>query len=605
MQYEIESNSGLYFEELAELQVSHSEWAFVTHVNLSYFNHEIDHLEKTVGNIQKFCDKIRAEFTHDIPNSNCDHVVPQLHNSLEEIREYSTKWFTDRDYSAESRYENEFQRLRRKKRGFLGTMTKSLFGTLTEDEGQFYMEQINALKSRNIQQIDLNKKQTTIFQLTVNVLNHTMQSQSVQSLALQKYLDDLSFILRNVTSEISSAQVSSVLFSKLSEIMQYASLLIMRCREKQQYFFEAITTKSKSLQLIPPRMFLKELERISLSVVSHGLLLPLALTRENLLKFYQITLTEGRIVDNSLVVRFSIPLVENRRFMLYKATSAPVRNTTDGSFNFIVPHNEYIAYDSVEEKFAILKHDDIKNCHRMHQKLVCKQTFPIMAADNNFGCEINLLRNASTTSACDIRTANVTEELWVQLQQPNTYLYTLPKSVSVTILCSHSRTSLTPQGTGIIAISQSCRIKTERVEIVAFQSMESKIFRSLGVSSKFHFNASAEIGKAKQIKVLRIPDIKLSNAMNEENLKKISQIDGDLSNLQIQNEIEKASAMNVVKAAMNQSGGFGQIVLGIAVITIAIAIIFTCIKRGFMAGGNLIIFVILVTIAITIVLYII
>lgn len=605
MQYEITSDSGLYFEELADLQVSHSEWAFVTQVNLSYFNIEIEHLENTVHKVQKFCDKIRVEFSLAIPNSNCDHVVPQLHTALDELREYSTKWFTDRDYNAESRYENEFRGFRRKKRGFLGTVTKSLFGTLTEDEGQFYMEQINALKSRNLQQLDVNQKQTTIFRETVNVLNNTMHSQSAQNFALQKYFDDLSAVLRTVTAEEASAQVSSVLFSKLSEIIQYTSLLIMRCREKQHYFFEAVTTKSKSLQLIPPRIFIRELERISLAVVSRGLLLPLPLTRENLLKFYQITTTEGRIVDNSLVVRFSIPLVESKKFVLYKATSAPHRNTIDGPFEFIVPHNEYIAYDSNEEKFAILTPDEIKNCHRINSKVVCKQTFPIMAANNNLGCEINLLRNTSLTSSCDFRTVNITEELWVQLQQPNAYLYTVPKSVSVTLLCSHSRTSLSPQGTGIIAIAQSCRIKTDRVEIVAFQSMESKIFRNFAISHKFNVNISAEIDRAKQIKVLQIPELKLSDGMNEEDRKKVLQISEDLFDIQIQNEIDKTSAMNVLKAAMNQNGGFGQIFLGIAVILIAIAIVYTCIKRGFIAGGNILIFVVLVTIAITVVLYII
>lgn len=605
-QYEISSSAGLYFEELANLQVYHSEWAFVTFINLSHFTAESEHLEETVAKIQEFCDKIKVEFTLPIPTSNCEHVMPQLHSLLEEIHDFSTKWFMNRELSAEPRYENDFRGFRRKKRGFLGTITKSLFGTLSEDEGAFYMEQINSLKSRNLQLLELSKKQTTLFQESVRVLNGTMQFQSIQNVALQKHFDDLSFVLKNTTIEANSAQVSSVLFSKISELMQYTSLMIIGFREKQRYFFEAITTKSKSFQLIPPRMFMNELEKVSLTVAEHGLLLPMPLTGDNLSKFYQITTTEGRIIDNNLIVRFSIPLVESKKFVLYKATSAPMRNTTNDTFSFIVPHNEYIAFDSIEDKFTTLTLDEIKNCHRVHSKhLVCKQTFPVMTATKNLGCEINLIRNTNMTSNCDFRTANLTEELWVQLQQPNTYLYTLPETLPVVILCLNSRTSLFLKGTGIISVAFKCRIKTERVEIVAFQTMESKIFRHFAPFNKFNVNVSLEIANAKRLKSPRIPTIKLPNATIEENTKIISQINNDLNELQIQNAIEKASAINVLNAVMNHGEGIGQALLALAVIAIAITVVYTCIKYSLVKGGNIIIFVILVALATAGVLYII
>lgn len=608
-QYEINNGSGLYFEEMADLQVYHTEWAFVTYVNLSCFTADTDYLESTVGKIKEFCNKIKAEFTLPIPASNCDHVIPQLHSLVDEIKEYSTKWFMNRNQDSEHRYENEFhrRRRRRRKRGFLGTITKTMFGTLTEDEGTFYMEQINALKSRNLQQLEFSKKQTTIFQETLKVLNTTMQSQSIQSEALNKYFSDLSSVLNNVTIEANTAQVSNILSNKLNELVQYTSLLMISLREKQRYFFEAITTKSKSLQLITPRMFASELERISVVVARQGLFLPMPVTGENLLKFYQLTTTEGRLVDDILIVRFSIPLVENKRYTLYKATSAPRRdNASNVTFKFIVPHNEFIAFDSFEDKFATLTIDEVKNCHRIHSKhLMCKQTFPIIAANNNFGCEINLLRNGNMSSSCDIRTSNFTDELWVQLQQPNTYLYTIPKALSATILCSHSRTTLLLQDTGIIAIAHRCRIKTDRVEIVAFHSMESKVFRKYNTASKMNLNITAEIIKAKLMKSLIIPNLNLTNGLSDEDFLKLSQINDDLNDLQVQNAIDKASAMNVLNAVMNQNGGIVQILLALAVIVIAIAIVYTCIRYSLVRGGNILIFVVLVALATTGVLYII
>lgn len=601
-QYEIDSSLGLFFEELSSLQLYHSEWTFVTHVNLSYFTAETEHLEQTVQKIQQFCDKIRDEFILPIPSSYCDHTVPLLQNSLEEIKEYSTKWFMNYEFQNEPRYENEFRGVRRRKRGFLGAITKQLFGTLSEDEGSFYMEQINALKAENFNHLLLAEKQTTLFKESLKVLNNTMHSQNMQNSALQKYFDDLSFVLKNATVEATLAQVSGVLVGKLSELMHYTSSIITSFREKQRYFFEAITTKSKSFQLIPPRMFLSELERVSLRVARDGLFLPMALTGENLAKFYQITTTEGRIVDNNLVVRFSIPLVENKKFTLYKATSAPRRNDTSDEFNFIVPQNKYIGVDNYKENFVTLTLEELKNCHRIaNNNLVCKQTFPVLTANNNIGCEINLLRDTKMTSTCDFRTETLIEEIWTQLQSPNTYLYTLPKEQTVVVTCPTSRTTITLQETGVISVAYRCRIKTDRMEIVAFQSIESKLFRNFTGAPRYRLNVTTEIGKAKR-KSPQIPILKLI-LTNAEDIEKVLQMNGDLDELEIQNAISKASAMNVLNTVMDNNQSVGRILLALAIIIIAIAVVFIFIKYSVLKTGNILICIILVAIATATVLY--
>lgn len=211
----------------------------------------------------------------------------------------------------------------------------------------------------------------------------------------------------------------------------------------------------------------------------------------------------------------------------------------------------------------------------------------------------------NATSNCDFRTTNLTEEHWVQLNQPNTYLYTLPSAQSVIILCSHSRTSIVLEGTGVLSVSHKCRIKTERVEIVAFQTIESKIFRNVEPSDKFNVNVTAEINRAKQMKSIRVPSMEFPNLSNEADPKKVSQINDDLDSLQIQNAIDKASAMNVLNTVMNNSESIGQALLALAVIAISIAVVYTCIKYSLVQGGNIIVFIVLVVLAAAGVIYII
>lgn len=578
---------------MANLQISHSDWSFITYVNLSFFTTETDHLEQTVKNIEQFCETIKMDFTLPVPSSYCDHAIPQLQHLLEQTKEFSTKWFLSQD--TESSPNAAFMHSHRRKRGFFGTVSKRLFFSLSEEEAEFYRNQINLLKDENLEHLMFAKNQTTLLQETLKVLNNSMQFQLIQHSALQKQFDNLELLLNNAT-------VSSTLTSTLTELMQYTMFGMSGLREKQQHFFEAITKKSGSFELIPPKMFFNELERVNKMIKSRGLQLPLPLLRENLAKFYQMITTEGRLIDNSLVLRFSIPLVEPRKFILYKVISAPHRNDSNESFSFIVPRNEYIGYDGLSEKFVTLTLDELRNCHRIDAKeMVCKQTFPVISVANNSGCEINLLQNTNQTTSCDFRQSNLTEELWIKLQSPNTYLFTLPMSQVAAIVCPNSRTKLYLQDTGIISLAQRCRIKSERVEIVAFQTIETKTFKNF-TSPRFNVSIAAEIDKAKHIKSLQNP--KLPSHISNDDIDKIKQIHDDIYSLQAHNIISKASVLNSLYSnGESEINPILLVILAAIALVLVIIIIFVCVKYCAIPGCNIILFLVLIAFIAPAVLY--
>lgn len=592
-QHALNTTSGLYFDEMGHLQLYHSEWAFVTYINLSYFTSEAEHLERTVNSIQNLCDTIKTEVDLKIPSSYCENTMPQLHVLLEDVKEYSTKWFLN--HETEAKQEQAFRGTRRKKRGFFATVTKRLFFSMSEEEAEFYKSQINELKRGNIEHFLLTQNQTTLFQESLKVLNSSIQSQIIQKTALQKQLGEIEDLLNNATA-------SDILSNKLIELMQYTSFVITSFWEKQRYFFEAVTTKSSSFQLIPPRTFMNELARVNQLVARQELQLPLPLTGENLSKFYQMTTTEGRIIDNNLVIRMSIPLVEAKKFVLYRAISVPHRNDSSETFTYITPRNEYIAFDSLNDKSVTLTYEELKACHRLDRKnLVCKQTFPVMSAANNLGCEINMLRNTNETSNCDMRTGSLTEELWAKLQRPNTYLYTLPKPQLVAIICPNTRTKVYLERTGIISMTQRCRVKTERVEIVAFQTIESKVSRKLAESAKFNVSVASEIDNAKNVKSLSnptLPDI------SGDGTKQIKRIHDGLDEMHLQDRIDRASVLNILSTdGEDNINPIWLIIIAIVVILLAIFIAIICFKYCAIQGCNIIIFLIVVAIATPLILF--
>lgn len=605
LQHEMNSSSGVYFEEISNLQVYHSEWAFVTYINLSYFATESEHLEQTVNTLQTLCDGIKAEFLLPTAAAYCDHTMPQLFNLLDESKAFDIKWLINHETETKH-HQNLFYstRSRRKRRGLLGSISKYLFSSLSEEDAAYYRTQINALKTGNVEQISFTKNQTTLFQETLTVLNNTMQSQLVQHTALQKQFDDIERILSNAT-------ISSTLTDKLTELMQYTTFVISSFWKKQQYFFDTITTKSRNFQLIPPKMFMNELERVEKAVKSQGLHLPLALTTENLPKFYQMASTEGRIVDNHLVLRISVPLVEMRNFVLYKVISVPRRNennATDGNdetFSYVMPRNEYIALDAANEQFVTLNLEDVRNCHRIDEKnLICKQTFPIMAIQNNLACEINLLRNTNNTNTCDFRAMpKLTDEIWVKLQRPNTYLYSLPMEQTVSIVCPNSRTKLQLKDTGIIQLASKCRIKTEHVEIVAFQTIETRKLHRLTPAAKFNTSATDEMAKVKNVKSLSDPQ--LPTHISNDDVNRLTQIRSSVDVLQLQSVIHKASAISALNDIVANNQNINPILLFIIVVAVIIGVIIAiifCFKYCAVPGCNVFMFLLLFIFVIPIVL---
>lgn len=609
-QHTLNAASGLYFEEIGNVRVYYSDWTFVTYVNLTYFVAETEHMERTIETIQTLCDGIKAEFNLEIPNSYCDNTMPQLYVLLDEVKEYSIKWFLNHESGAmqqenlfgtrspseimEQQYGHEQQqrrrRRRRRKRGFFGTLSKRLFFSMSEEEAEFYKDQINTLKKENVDHFLLMENQTTLFKESLKVLNSTVQSQTVQRSALQRQIIEIENLINNATA-------SDMLSNKLIELMQHASVVMTTFWQRQQYFYNAITSKSSNFQLIPPQTFMNELQRVNELIKRQELELPLPLTNGNLAQFYQMATTEGRIIDNNLVIRISIPLVDAKKFMLYRTISVPYRNDTNDTYNFIKPRHEYIAIDNRNGKFLTLTNDELNACHRFDSKnLICKQTFPIVSVEANFNnsdCEINMIRNGEQSGSCDTQTVDFSEEIWVKMiQHPNTYLYTLPKPQHVVVVCPNTRTKIHLDGVGIISLAQRCRIKTERLEIVAYQSMESKIIRSFTQLPASNIIVSMEIERAKNVKSLTDPNLP---TIDHDGTNKVTAIHNDLNGLNLKDRVLKASIFNSSDTSKDEPAinPVLLIIICIVVIVIIILIAAVCFKYCAVQGCNFIILIII------------
>lgn len=590
---EIDSNVGLYFEKYGSLQICTRHATFVFHTNLTYFVNEEKYFEQTVSELQKFCEKISENSTISSSNSNCINTMEILHASLNEIKEYSIRnhlvWLQN----------NNLKLLRRrKKRDLSGAFAKLVFGSSSSTDENAAI-QMNMLKLQTVENLMLIDKHKTVIDALLNVVNNSMQFQSDLHAKLQNSFDNLTNWLNQTTNKTTVAIQSHEIHAKFIELSFVVMFSILEFREKQRKLFDAISMKSTIFQVISPKVFEMKLREVNENSDGGGERLPMPLTINNLPKFYEITTIEREIVNETFVCRFSVPLVDTQTFELYKTIPVPYRSAAnDTAYNFIVPRNEYIALDASNATFLTWTANDLKRCHRLNgTNLMCYLNSPINMAKNSMGCEINLLLGRNSTRNCEIYRENSLDEFWVKMNQPNTYLYALPSAMPVVIQCPRSNSSIYLQNTGTISLKSGCRIKTSRIELITFHSIESNISHNLMQPSKI--DVSSEIANVTQINLTPIPLVTLPNNSNSNDWIKVEEIK---HNLQMEIGIAIDAAEKVLNTVVHSSQS-NEILLSLAAIVVAIAVIYTCIKYSLTTGICILLFVILVCLTTTIVHY--
>lgn len=611
---EIDSTVGLYFEKYANLQICTKHATFVFHTNLTSFVNEENYFEYTVSELQKFCQKISENVTNLGSSSNCSNTMEMLNASLDEIKEFSIQnhmsWFHMKSPSTtKNTVENDNlhqQQRRRKKRDLTSAFGKLLFGSSSSNDESSAI-QMNMLKLQTIENLMLIDKHKTVIDALLNVVNNSRQFQSDLHTKLQMSFDNLTDWLDHSANKTAVAIRSQEMYAKFIELSFVVMFSILEFRANQRKLSDAMAMKSTVFQLISPKVFESKLREVSESECSDVLdcaKLPMPLTMKNLPKFYEITTVEREIVNDTFVCRFSVPLVDTTAFDLYKTISVPYRNAsndTETKFSFVVPHSEYIALDALNATYLTWTASDLKRCHRLNgTSLMCYLNSPINVAANSMGCEINLLLRRNFSRNCEIRRETAIDEFWVKLEQPNTYLYALPHVMPVVIQCPQSNTSLFMQNTGIITLKSGCRIKTSRIELITFHSIEANIStHRLMPAATPKIDVPAQIANVTQLNLTAVPIVALPNNSNGNDWIKVEEIK---HNLQMEIGIAIEAAEKVLNTVVTKSQS-NEILLSLAAIVVAIAVIYTCIKYSLTTGICILLFVILVCLAASIVHY--
>lgn len=259
--------------------------------------------------------------------------MTQIQALMTDITDFNANWFYKR-------------RSKRAPLNIVGSLLRSFFGTLAQEDAIEYLQRFNEMDKQMLDCQVIVDEHTTFLQTTTNVL------QSIHEDNLERH-NNVS--ISNITRIFNTFWMDMAFRSK--DLLTFASLSLDLYYKKQKPFSDAITFGSPSVSItpiiLPPALFLDELNFVPRNISGTNLALPLPVLKEYMATYYQIASTRSRIIEDQLILSMSIPMITLTDYQLLKVTSLP-RRLPSALYQFIVPEYEYIAIDQFHESYVSL-----------------------------------------------------------------------------------------------------------------------------------------------------------------------------------------------------------------------------------------------------------
>lgn len=323
----------------------------------------------------------------------------------------------------------------RQRRGLLnivGSVTKSLFGTLDEEDLILINQNIDKLFESNNKLKTVVSNQTALIQ---RILNDT-RIQDIAKIEEQ---------VMNTTDELQKTRLTVSLIMHLETAISDLHIQI------DELINSIILGKQGiiSSQMINPELFLQTFENITRNNMIHNTIEPVTENFQLLLDISSLTLWTRQ---DKIIFSISTPIVENDEWTIQKVH--PIPHKQDNVFlaplielsYFISTHDQYITTDSE----YIQKH-----CKKTALLYLCKRNQPTHSKIGSTNCQLELINRGNSIKLCPLVLFRIKELTFVPLETSNNYLVIPEKPIIIESLCKTHDTYLIDQPY-IISSSEPC-----------------------------------------------------------------------------------------------------------------------------------------------------
>lgn len=580
---------------MAPVRFFNNDWHIVYHLNLSSLQEEFYELEAVVNRLTKLCNNLREQFNVSSVDTNhhtdnffsyqferqCNANFDLIKLSLEHVRDFNFHWF----------YDDKTSRPKRAPFNVIGSVLRSLFGTLSQEDAEDHLQRFNFMESKLMERQVVVDEQTTLLRSTIEILK-TMNEDNIEiNKKVNNQFREVNVTIAELPNDFENLWLNMEFQSQVDNLLTFVSLSISRYFNRQKQFLEAITFGSSAISatpiILPPSLLLEELDYVQSQISGKELTLPLPISKEYVANYYQLATTRSRIVHDQLIVAMSIPLISLRKYSIIKATSLPTL-LPSGLFQFVIPTYEYIALDDFQESFVAITEAELENCqdlreHDSDSTVICSQTSPIFTiASRKEDCGVTFVASTNQSTNCDVRVSNITSQLWLSLKESNSWIGVFPTEQILYIRCTEKPAfSRVIQGIGVVKLDQDCQIKTDQLLLKATKSYFKNVYERITPLKNFNWTSQFldfPISNAKGI----IKQVDSPNVVTYGETEKLKRLSTSLEELNARvHSIPQKAFIGYKESIYSPSFWMGSIfLLLVSVVLILIGVVYCLDDRG-------------------------
>lgn len=210
----------------------------------------------------------------------------------------------------------------------------------------------------------------------------------------------------------------------IQDFISSLALRIVKFQRTQKTLIQKL-----SIDIVAPERLVYEMEQVSVLLQQRNRHLPHHINNihNNLLHtFYNFTTLRCTITNNQLVIEYSLPIVESGTFNFYQLTAFP-RRLNETLYEMLLPDITSLAINHENEKYFVVYENELQKCYRTAtNQLLCQTAEALTSTKNTDSCAVQMLSASPLSANCNYKIANITNELWIQLKNPNTWLFLFP-----------------------------------------------------------------------------------------------------------------------------------------------------------------------------------
>lgn len=524
---ELESNTGTYVEDIGNLQIYNNYWNLITSLDLSTNSANNNHLKNEISKAQEICKILE---NHSL-TKHCPEIINELNKiklNIEADEQIITGLFQN-------------SQLRRKRSYFdgVGKLSKWMFGTLDSDDAKLYDEQISQLKIKSQKTINVVEKQTSLFRSTIDLLHNSIESHNQNIVNISKNFDKVRIHIYNITSLLENQTSNLRTIENFSENLLSLQLFTQQLSSDQKRILEILlyaTQNKLHPYLINPIHLKEKLEIISQHLPKY-LTIPSEKNEPDLNTIYQLSSFKTHLINKKLVFEIKIPLTQVEIFKIHKLTTLPIKYINQFLF-FQIDHN-ILAISENNYNYIVTDQTELNNCHVKENTYFCNQKFDLYVTHSYKTCELVAFENDNEIfNICQRKPINFTNDLWINLNSKNTWLFIIKNTLKTKIKCNNTTETINLSGKGTISISTKCSIYTG--QLILHARTENKLIIEEMDMNKFIFHKIEQINISndKTLNNIALYDMKLINSGS-----KVKELNSNLN--QIENTIQQIKNIKV------------------------------------------------------------